>query len=63
MKNAIMAIMGDRSDFIFIALCVLVLVFSESSLLLAFLACVHRTLDFDQTLRREFYPNIREIGR
>jgi hypothetical protein len=32
MKNAMMAIMGDRSDFIFIALLVAVLVLSENSL-------------------------------
>jgi hypothetical protein len=50
--------MGDRSDFIFVALCVLVLVFAESSLLLAFLACVHRSWNFDQALRRELYPHL-----
>jgi hypothetical protein len=58
MKNAMMAIMGDRSDFIFIALLVAVLVLSENSLLVALLACVDRTRNFDQALRRELYPHL-----
>jgi hypothetical protein len=53
-----MAIMGDRSDFIFIALLVAVLVLSENSLLVTLLACVDRTRNFDQALRRELYPHL-----
>jgi hypothetical protein len=58
MKNAIVAIMGDRSDLVFIILLLAVLLLTESLWLALLVACVHRTLRSNRAIRRELYPNI-----
>jgi hypothetical protein len=50
--------MGDRSDFIFIALLVAVRLVTDSPWLALLVACVHRTWS-NQAIRRELYPEIR----
>jgi hypothetical protein len=59
----VMRRMGDRSDFIFGALLVAVLLLSGSLWLALLLACAHRTLKSNHAIRRELYPDIVEIGR
>jgi hypothetical protein len=53
-----MAIMGDRSDLIFIALMIVVMMLFDSVWLALLVACVHRTRNFDQALQRELYPHL-----
>ena len=53
------AIMGDRSDLVFIAGSVVLLMLLDHTLLLiGILAAAHRTWNFDQALRREMYPHL-----
>ena len=59
----VMRRMGDRNDFIFVALLVAVLLLSGSLWLTLLVACAHRTLNCNQAIRREFYPDIAEVGR
>jgi hypothetical protein len=53
-----MAIMGDRCDLVFITLMVILMVWSDHIWLALLVACVHRTLRFNQAIRREFYPHL-----
>jgi hypothetical protein len=56
--------MSARADMIFVICSVVVLMLLGNTIwLLGILAASHRTLNFDRALRRELYPNIREIGR
>jgi hypothetical protein len=53
------AIMSARSDLMFIACSVgLLMVLDHSLLWIGLLAATHRTLNFDQALRRELYPHL-----
>jgi hypothetical protein len=55
--------MSRRNDLIFIALMVILMVWSDHIWLALLVACVHRTRASNQAIRRELYPNIREISR
>jgi hypothetical protein len=55
-KNAMVVIMGDRSDLIFIALMIVVMMLFDSVALSLLVACVHRTLRSNEAIRRELYP-------
>jgi hypothetical protein len=58
MKSAMMAIMGDRSDLVFITLMIAVMVLTGSPWLALLVACVHRTLRSNQAIRHELYPHL-----
>jgi hypothetical protein len=62
MKNATVAIMSDRANFIFVICVALTWWLLESPLLLIALTCWHGARTTDEAIRRELYPNIREIG-
>jgi hypothetical protein len=50
--------MSDRSDLVFIALMIAVMMFFDSVWLALLVACVHRTLRSNQAIRRELYPHL-----
>jgi hypothetical protein len=50
--------MSARSDLIFIALMVILMVWSDHVWLALLVACVHRTRASNQAIRRELYPRL-----
>jgi hypothetical protein len=50
--------MDDRSDLIFIALMIVVMMLFDSVALALLVACVHRTRASNQAIRAELYPRL-----
>jgi hypothetical protein len=55
--------MSARSDLIFIALMVILMVWSDHVWLALLVACVHRTRASNQAIRRELYPRLFRVRK